>query len=131
MNRLLPLLFVSLLASASAEAACVNQFLARADGSRQVITFLTGKLTFDEAQKLASAISRREANGVEWVDDRGRSLSKQVGELKVVRPMPVGCDGKTSGVVVIATFGTNRTPAKKMLVRFDPQTTVTFDEQAQ
>ena len=128
MNRLLPLLFVSLLASASAEAACVNKFLARADGSRQVITFLTGKLTFDEAQKLASAISRREANGVEWVDDRGRSLGKQVGELKVVRPMPVGCDGKTSGVVFVATFMFRR-PMGRMTLRIG-DADVVFEEQA-
>jgi len=49
--------------------------------------------------------------------------------LKVVRPMPVGCDGKTSGVVMIATFQTLAQPIGKMLVKLDPATTVTFDQQ--
>ncbi|HEX8153333.1 MAG TPA: hypothetical protein VF698_09425 [Thermoanaerobaculia bacterium] len=119
---------MSALCASSAEAACVNKFLSRADGNRQVITFLTGKLTFDEAQKLATAINRREASPVEWIDDRGRALGKQVGELKIVRPMPVGCDGKTSGVVFVATF-ISRQPTGKMTLRIG-ESDVTFEEQA-
>ena len=103
---------------------CVNKFLRRADGAKQVITLLTGKLTFEEAQ------ARAKAGPIEWVDDKGKTIAKSV-ELKVVRPMPVGCDGKTSGVVMVATFGSSVAPAKKMFVKLDANTTVAFDEQAQ
>jgi hypothetical protein len=43
--------------------------------------------------------------------------------------MPVGCDDKKSGVVMIATFPTHNKPLKKMAVRLDASLTVTFDEQ--
>ena len=114
-----------LCASAASAATCVNRFVNRAERTLQVVTLLTGKYTFQEAQAMAKTAK------LEWVDETGKTIARQFGELKVVRPMPVGCDGKTSGVVVIASFGTNRTPSKKMLVKFDAQTTVTFDEQAQ
>lgn len=128
MNRLLPVAVLLLTFSApAADAACVNRFLARPDGNRQVVTFLSGKLTFDEAQKLATAINRRTAAPVEWVDERGRSLGKQFGEMKVVRPMPVGCDGKASGVVFVVTF-ISRPPSGQMYVRLG-EMTVMFAEQ--
>jgi len=111
---------------------CINKFLTRSDGAaKQVVTLLTGKLTFQEAQELAKAINARQAPPFEWVDDKGKVISRQWGELKVVRPMPVGCDGKTSGVVVIATFQTLSQPIGKMVVKIDPNTTVTFEEQKQ
>jgi hypothetical protein len=111
---------------------CINKFLTRSDGAaKQVVTLLTGKLTFQEAQELAKAINARQAPPFEWVDDKGKVISRQWGELKVVRPMPVGCDGKTSGVVVIATFQTLSQPIGKMVVKIDANTTVTFDEQKQ
>ncbi len=129
LNRLAPLAVLALLAAPAARAACVNKFLHRADGPRQVVTLLTGKMTFQEAQALAEEINKKAAPPLEWVGEDGKTISKQFGELKVVRPMPVGCDGKTSGVVLVATFGTTRSPSKKMIVRFDANTTVTFDEQ--
>jgi len=46
-----------------------------------------------------------------------------------VRPMPVGCDGKTSGVVLIVTFFAQTKPTKKMHVKFDANTIVAFDQQ--
>lgn len=111
---------------------CINKFLTRSDGAaKQVVTLLTGKLTFQEAQELAKAINARQAPPFEWVDDKGKVISRQWGELKVVRPMPVGCDGKTSGVVVIATFQTLSQPIGKMVVKIDANTTVTFEEQKQ
>lgn len=128
-RRVLPLAALALIAAPLAHGACVNKFVSRTEGPRQVVTLLTGKLTFQEAQTLATSIQRREAPPVEWVDDGGRSIAKQFGELKVVRPMPVGCDGKTSGVVVIATFPTGIKPSKKMSVKIDPQTTVAFEQQ--
>ena len=67
---------------------------------------------------------------INQIDDKGKTISRQFGELKVVRPMPVGCDGKASGVVVIATFQTLVQPRGTMLVKLDANTTVTFEEQA-
>lgn len=113
----------------SVEGACVNKFLNRSEGPRQVVTFLTGKLTFQEAQKLAADIAERKAPPVEWVADNGTTVAKQLGGLKVVRPMPVGCDGRESGVVVIATFPTMRKPSGVMKVRLNSPTTVDFHQQ--
>jgi hypothetical protein len=114
-----------------ASAACVNRFVSRTERPRQVVTLLTGKLTFQEAQALSASIQKKSSPPLEWVGDDGRTISRQFGELKIVRPMPVGCDGKTSGVVMIATFATSVVPARKMLVKLDPQTTVAFDQQAE
>ena len=129
LRRVLSLAALALFAAPLAHGACVNKFVARTEGPRQVVTLLTGKLTFQEAQTLAVSIQRREAPPMEWVDEGGRSIAKQFGELKVVRPMPVGCDGKTSGVVVIATFPTGVKPSRKMSVKIDAQTTVAFEQQ--
>lgn len=107
----------------SASAACINRFVSRTERTLQVVTLLTGKYTFQEAQEMAKTAK------IEWVDAAGKTIAKQFGELKVVRPMPVGCDGKSSGVVLIANFGATRPPTKKMLVKFDAQTTVEFDQQ--
>ena len=122
---------VLLLAAETASAACMNRFVARAERPRQVITLLTGKLTFQEAQQLAEAINKKQAPPLEWVDDKGKSVAKQFGELKIVRPMPVGCDGKASGVVMVATFASNVSPSKKMWVKLNPDTTVEFEQQAE
>ena len=123
-------LFALVVSTPASAAVCVNKFLSRSEGAaKQVVTLLTGKLTFQEAQDLAKAISAKTAPPLEWIDDKGKTISRQFGELKVVRPMPVGCDGKTSGVVMIATFQTLAQPIGKMLVKLDPATTVTFDQQ--
>ncbi|HEX7150812.1 MAG TPA: hypothetical protein VF618_04930 [Thermoanaerobaculia bacterium] len=116
----------------SADAAvCVNKFLRRTEGPRQVVTLLTGKLTFQEAQALSQQISSKQAGPVEWVDDKGKTIARQFGELKVIRPMPVGCDGKTSGVVATVVFATGQQPSKKISIKLDANTTVIFDEQAE
>jgi hypothetical protein len=123
--RLLFAVLTAVLAAHAATAAtCVNRFVNRSERQVQVVTLLTGKYTFQEAQAMAKNAK------LEWVDEAGKTVARQFGELKVVRPMPVGCDGKTSGVVLIASFGSNRAPSKKMLVKFDAQTTVAFDQQA-
>ncbi len=122
------LVFSAQLASA---AVCVNRFVSRSEGPRQVVTLLTGKLTFQEAQQLAKTIQAKQSPPLEWVDDGGKLIAKQFGELKVVRPMPVGCDGKTSGVVMIVTFPTNVMPSKKMNVKLNAETTVAFEQQAE
>lgn len=120
----------AVLAAHAASAACVNRFVARSEKNRQTVTLLTGKLTFQEAQELAKKIASGDAPQIEWVNESGKPLAKQFGELKVVRPMPVGCDGKTSGVVVIAQFLAVNAPVKKMWVKLDPQMMVAFEQQA-
>lgn len=127
--RFIVLLVIVLLAAQVASAACVNRFVSRAEGPRQVVTLLTGKLTFQEAQDLAKAIQANQAPPLEWVGDSGKAIAKQFGELKVVRPMPVGCDGKTSGVVLIVTFPTTIKPSRKINIRLNPDTIVAFDQQ--
>lgn len=123
--RLLTAALIAVLSSHAADAAtCINRFVTRSERTVQVVTLLTGKYTFQEAQAMAKNAK------LEWVDESGKTLAKQFGELKVVRPMPVGCDGKTSGVVLVASFAATRPPAKKMIVKFDANTTVAFDEQA-
>ncbi|HEV7763609.1 MAG TPA: hypothetical protein VGQ76_01285 [Thermoanaerobaculia bacterium] len=128
--RLTATALACLLAAHVASAACVNRFLTRAEGPRQIVTLLTGKLTFQEAQALAAAIQKKESAPMEWVDGNGKAIAKQFGELKVVRPMPVGCDGKASGVVMIVNFATVAKPTKKMSVKLHSEATVEFDEQA-
>ena len=103
----------------------MNKFVARSEGGRQVVTLLTGKMTFQEAQAIADSAA------IEWVDDKGKTIARQFGKLKIVRPMPVGCDGRASGVVMVVTFGSSAPPSKKMRVKFDAATTVDFDQQTQ
>lgn len=119
------------LSARSASAACVNRFVARTERPFQVVTLLTGMLTFQEAQALATAIAKKQAPPLEWVREDGKSVAKQYGELKVVRPMPVGCEDKKSGVVIVASFGSTVPPAKKMFVKLDANTTVAFEAQSE
>jgi hypothetical protein len=135
MIRRVRLIFiVALLLSATLESAlaatCLNRFMVRRQQLQQTVTLLTGKLTFQEAQELAKNINEKKAPPIEWVDDAGKTISKQFGELKVVRPMPVGCDGKTSGVVMIVTFVSPNSPVKKMNVKLGSDQAVVFDQQA-
>lgn len=120
----------ALLAANSASAACMNRFVSRTERPHQIVTLLTGKLTFQEAQDLAKAIASRQAPPIEWLGEGDKVIARQMGPLKVVRPMPVACDGKASGVVMIVTFPTGVTPSKKMLVRINADTTVEFEQQA-
>jgi hypothetical protein len=128
-----PLRFCLVLALALApsvvHAACLNKFVRRSEGARQVMTLLTGKLTFQEADALAKAIAAKQAPPVEWVDDAGKTIAKQLGDLKAVRPMPVACDNRTSGAVVSVIFQSAVPPAKKMRIKLDDKTIVDFEEQ--
>jgi len=116
-------------AASTASAACANRFVARSERNQQVVTLLTGKLTFQEAQELSKRIEAGQSPRLDWVNDAGKSMGRQFGELKIVRPMPVGCDGKTSGVVMIVSFLAIQPPVKKMNVKFDADTLVAFDQQ--
>ena len=119
------------LARSATPADCMNKFLNRSEGSRQVVTLLTGKLTYQEAHALAKSIKDGQAPPLEWIGDSGKSIARQYGDLKIIRPMPVGCDGKKSGVIMVATFSSLQKPVKKMNIKLDPNTTVGFEEQGQ
>jgi hypothetical protein len=112
-------------------ATCVNKFVRRTDGAKQIVTLLTGKLTFQEAQALAQSIAEHRARPIEWISDDGKPIARQLGDLKVVRPMPVACDGKPSGSIIIVTFLSQLQPSKKMGIRFDPHMNVLFVEQSE
>lgn len=111
--------------------ACLNKYVFRSEPARQNITLLTGHLTFQEAQDLSKAIAERKHSPIEWVDEQGKTVAKQFGELKVVRPMPVGCGGKASGVVVTVIFTLARAPSQNIWIRLDEQTVVEFEQQKQ
>jgi hypothetical protein len=128
-KRILPLLLALCVFTPPASAACVNKFVVRTQGPQQIVTLLTGKLTYQEAQDLSREITARQSAPVEWLDESGKPIAKQFGELKVVRPMPVGCDGRTSGVVLTVAFATGKIPSKKMSVKFKDQI-VLFEQQA-
>ena len=121
----------TLLMPHAASAACMNKFVNHPEGNKQVVTLLTGKFTFDEAKALAAAINAGTTAPMEWLGESGRSVARQMGPIKVVRPMPVGCDGRASGVVVTITFLSVNTPTKKMNVKLDANTTVAFEEQGE
>lgn len=121
-----------LMAENASSAVCMNKYVVRRErGVEQVVTLLTGKLTFEEAQELAKNIIAKKSPPLEWVDDGGKTVAKQYGDLRIVRPMPVGCDGRKSGVVMIVRFLTSRTPEAKMTVKLDANATVVFDRQAE
>jgi hypothetical protein len=126
-NRLigLSLVLATALAPAASASTCMNKFISHSDHARQVVTLLSGLLTYDEARSLASS---GRASSIEWLDDKGKPVAKAA-ELHVVRPMPGGCDGKTSGVVVIATFLTAREPAHVMYLKVDNTSPVPFTQQ--
>ena len=129
--RLTLLVCVLVLVAGGANAACVNKFTSRTDGPRHIVTFLTGKLTFQSALALAAAIRDHKAAPLEWVDSSGKSIARQFGDLKIVRPMPVGCDDNTSGVIMIAVFPSAQPPSHKMLVKLGGNNVIAFDEQAE
>lgn len=131
LSRVLPLVLVAaLVAEAASAAACMNRFRVQSSGSDQTVTLLSGALTFQEAQSLAMAIRRNTAPGLEWVDGTGKVVAKQSGDLKVIRPMPVGCGSKSSGVVMSVLFQNANPPKGKMNVRFEAKSIVEFSEQA-
>ena len=112
-----------------ANAACVNRFTVRTERPRQIVTLLTGKLTFQEAQDLASSIRKKSSKPLEWVSPEGKTVAAQYGDLKVVRPMPVACDGKASGVVMVATFANPQAPTDKLHLKLSDGTVIAFEAQ--
>jgi hypothetical protein len=121
---------LSLLSARDGSAACLNKFVSRAEGGMKVVTLLTGKLTFDEAKALAAAINAGHSPPMLWLSDSGRAVATQIGQVKVVRPMPVGCDGRASGVVLVLNFMSPNTPHGKVTMKLDSNNPVEFEEQA-
>jgi hypothetical protein len=108
----------------------MNKYVNRSEGKvRQVMTLLTGKLTFQEAEALSKSIEAKQSPPVEWLDAKGKPIARQVGEMKVVRPMPVGCDGRGSGVIIVVTFSAITPPTSTINIKLDANTVVAFDEQ--
>lgn len=105
----------------------MNKYALRSEGPRRIFTLLTGKLTFPEAQELAKAIRDKKSPGLEWISEKGKSIGAQSGDLKVIRPMPVGCDGKKSGVVMNVTFNSVMQPSKKVSIKLDADRIVDFE----
>jgi hypothetical protein len=122
-------LFTFCLTANPASAACVNKFTHRSRGPQHTITLLTGKMTFQDAQTLATAIREGKSPRLEWVDSKGKSIAQQFGDLKVIRPMPVACDDTPSGVIMMADFATAQNPGHVIRIKFDPRLTVEFEEQ--
>jgi hypothetical protein len=120
---------VLLCATHQATAACVNKYIAVKDGPKYTLTILTGKLSYQEAYELAQAVNKQTAPPAEWVDEKGKTIAKQVGEMKIVRPMPVSCDGKPMGVVLTTAFVAPRPPSGKIFIKFDEKNTVELEEQ--
>jgi hypothetical protein len=130
-KRLLPTAFLLLLLLPSvAEAAvCVNKYVQHSAQNRLTLTLLTGQLTFDEAKQLAAAIGTGQKPPLEWQSSDGRVIARQFGELKVVRPMPIACDDKPSGVVVQAVFPTQNKPGEVLRIKLDEGLIVIFNAQ--
>jgi hypothetical protein len=123
---LIPIL---LLAALPLEAACINKYVVRADGNKRTFTLLTGMMNFQEAQELATAIAERKSPPVFWVDSGGKQIAQQLGPIKAVRPMPVACEGKSSGVVISLTVLSARQPQDNVLIQLKPDLTVEFEKQ--
>jgi len=117
----------ALLGASPVSAACVNKYTHRRDGSRLVFTLLTGKLTFPEARDLAKKIQEKKSPALEWVTEKGKPIASQNGDLKVIRPMPVGCDGKKSGVLMNVGFLSMSPPSREVNIKLDADRIVEFD----
>jgi hypothetical protein len=87
------------------------------------VTLLTGNLTFQEARTIA-----QRPGSIRWVDEKGANIATAI-EARAVRPMPVGCDGRTSGTVLEVTFLSARPPSKKIQIKFAAAEAVDFEEQ--
>jgi len=112
-----------------ASAACINRYIVQKDRAKYVLTVLTGRISYPEAYELAQAVNNHTAPPPEWVDDKGKTIARHFGEMKVIRPMPVSCDDKSSGVVLTLTFLVTRPPSGRIHIKFSANTTVALDEQ--
>jgi hypothetical protein len=122
------LLLATLLTASDAHAACLNKFVVQSQNNKRIVTLLTGEITFVEAKELSRALKAKEAGVIEWLDPRDQVIVAASG-FDVVRPMPVACGDRKSGVVATIELVTFATPSKTMRLRFPDGRTVTFTEQ--
>lgn len=119
----------SILSAAAAEAACVNKYVYRKDSrGRIALTLVTGKLTFAEAQKLVADIEAKKAEIV-WTDSQGKAIVSALPGAAAQRPMPVGCDGRTSGSAIAVSFLRPSVPSGNIYLKFGDGDVVEFEEQ--
>ena len=115
-------------AAHGAMAACMNKYIAQRDGSKYTLTILTGKISYAEAYELAQTASKSPALLPEWVDEKGKMITRAL-DMKVIRPMPVACDDKPMGVVISTTFLVARPLNGKIYLKFDDKNTVALEQQ--
>ena len=115
--------------ASAAPAACVNKYIAQKNGPRYILTVLTGRLSYPEAYSLAVKVNNHTAPPPLWVDEKGKTIAKHIGDLKIIRPMPVACDDKTSGVVLTTKFLAPRPPSGRIYIKFDDATTIALEAQ--
>jgi hypothetical protein len=122
-------LMMALFLAGDAVAACLNRFVVQTQGNKRVVTLLTGEMTFSEAAELARALRSKELAALEWLDAKDRVIATAT-TFNAVRPMPVACGSRSSGVVVTLELVTFAIPSKSMTLKFPDGTKVTFTEQA-
>jgi len=118
-----------ILAAHGATAACMNKYTSQRDGSKSTLTILTGRISYTEAYQLAQAMSKHMASPPEWVDEKGRTIMK-LADLKVIRPMPVSCDDKPTGVVLSTAFLSPREVTGTIYIKFDEKNTIALEQQS-
>ena len=117
-----------MLAAHGATAACMNKYVAQRDGSKSTLTILTGRISYTEARVLAQAMNGHGAAAPELVDENGRTIMK-LADLKVIRPMPVSCDEKPSGVVLSTAILSPRQVSGTIYIKFDERNTIALEQQ--
>lgn len=133
MYRSLLLTVVLALVSAGSplRAACMNKYVHQKSGQKVTFTLLTGMLTFDEAKAVAAEIAEGSRNPIRWMNVDGKVVARNFGPIRVVRPMPVSCEGKGSGVVLQAVFPTGNTPDRQIQMDFGRDLVVEFEAQSE
>lgn len=118
-----------ILVTGDARAACLNRFVVQSQNNKRILTLLTGELTFPEAKELARAVQAKEVGAIEWIDASDKVIVAG-SRFSVVRPMPVSCGDRSSGVVATLELLTFSTPSKTMRLKLPDGRKVTFIEQS-
>lgn len=117
------------LMTGDASAACLNRFVVQSQNNKRILTLLTGELTFPEAKELARAVQAKEVGAIEWIDASDKVIVAG-SRFSAVRPMPVSCGDRSSGVVATLELLTFSTPSKTMRLKLPDGRKVTFVEQS-
>lgn len=130
-NKLLALLacvLTIIVLTGDARATCLNRFVVQSQNNKRILTLLTGELTFSEAKELARALQAKEVAAIEWIDASDKVIVAS-SKFSAVRPMPVSCGERSSGVVATLELLTFSTPSKTMRLKLPDGRKVTFVEQ--